>query len=128
MGALYVSIFATFAFRQNTGLTSNLDNMRYTLDRCLFGAAASTNAASIAACDDACQPTKRSLDVNSENSTNPTPYGYCGDLDKVAFTNCAVCYAQVSDHDYLSNCRVDVDSFLILIHLLITISDQSSDF
>lgn len=78
-----------------------IDNIRFASNWCLFGADASTKAA----CDQACQPTKRNLDVDSGNSTTPTPYGYCEDLDSVAFTNCAMCYAQVTDHDYLSNCK-----------------------
>lgn len=109
MGALYVLTFANIflLWVWNTVLTGNsIDNMRFALNWCLFGTAASTHEpSSIAACDEACQPTKRSLDVNSENSTTPTPYGYCEDLDRIAFTNCAMCYAQVSDHAYLSNCK-----------------------
>lgn len=106
--------------------------MRYASNWCLFGAAASTNEKSrIAVCDEACQPTEKSLDVNSENATTTTPYGYCEDLDTVAFTNCAVCYAQVTDHDYLSNCTSEFHFCLFfdlnqkLIHLLITIPERS---
>ncbi len=97
-------------------LTYILDNFRYTLNWCLWGA---TIDASVALCDEACQPIKESLNVTLENSNSPTPYGYCEDLDREGFANCAACYAKVSDRKYLSNCKVNTTCFVIQLDILI---------
>lgn len=106
---MYINICPSNTFSRIPILTDSSDNLRYTLDWCLFGGGASDDEVSVATCDEACQPTKESLNVNFANSSTPTPYGFCEKLDPLAFKNCAVCYAQLSKHDYLSNCQYTID-------------------
>ena len=66
------------------------------------------------------------------SSSIPTPYGYCENLDPIALKSCAVCYSQVSNYDYLSNCKLvtamPFSSRYVLLKNHISISSQSSYF
>ena len=85
----------------------NPDNMRSTLDQCLYNQSQVASSAPVSACVGLCAPIKDSIEINLDSPDKSSPYQHCVNPTFVQnATSCAKCYAEeTNDQIYLSNCK-----------------------
>lgn len=91
------------------GLTHVSDNLRYTVDVCLFEYPAKIqNSSSPCATDMACNPLQSALETGNVSPNNGTEFQYCtadgGAFAGQTLASCVQCLQSTPNNVYLSNC------------------------
>ena len=92
-------------------LRLSIDNMRYTLDWCLFGFPNNGNQSSISSqttqCQTSCTNMSKSLEINILTPNTTSTYDYCEDPNFLPNVDgCAKCLAKVPNQLYSANCKL----------------------
>ena len=98
--------------KENRWLTNYfiLDNLRYTLDWCLFSFPNNGNQSIISSqtsqCLGSCTKISNALEINILTPNATTTYGYCQDPNFLPnVKGCASCFAKIPNQLYFSNCK-----------------------
>lgn len=87
------------------------DNLRYSVDVCLYGFPNAPTAKTVSSpcdIDFACRPLKKSLEAGNLNPGNGTQFDYCtadgGSFSGTQLQDCIQCFRSSSNQFYMSNC------------------------